>query len=66
MFTVQTVDNKDGKLPTTGEHDTLDVVPHNEYGGNYRHVAKGIEIGTLEKGPVILGVTEEEKSLFNN
>ena len=45
---------KDGKLPTTGEHDTFDVVPHKEYGANYLHVAKGIPVGSLEKGPVVL------------
>jgi hypothetical protein len=53
---------KDGKLPTTGEHDTWDVIPHNEYGGKYKQIAKGIEIGSLEKGPVILHKTETEKS----
>jgi hypothetical protein len=46
---------EDGKLPTTGEHDLLDVIPHNEYGGNYKHIAKGIKTGDLDKGPVILG-----------
>jgi len=51
---------KDGKLPTTGEHDTLDVIPHNEYGWNYLYIAKGIEIGSLEKGPVILGQLDEQ------
>ena len=45
----------DGKLPVTGEHNTLDVIPHNEYGGTYRHVTKRIELGSLDKGPVILG-----------
>ena len=50
---------KDGKLPTTGKHDTLDVIPHNEYGGNYLHIAKGIPIGSIEKGPVILGQLNE-------
>lgn len=28
VFVVQNIGNKDGKLPTTGEHDTLDVIPH--------------------------------------
>lgn len=45
---------KDGKLPTTGEHDTLDVIPHKEYGGNYLYIAKGMPTGSIEKGPVIL------------
>jgi len=43
-----------GKLPTTGEHDTMDVIPHNEYGHNYKHIAKGIPIGSLDKAPVVL------------
>lgn len=51
---------KDGKLPTTGEHDELDVIPHNEYGGGYRHIAKGIKVGSIEKGPVILAKLERE------
>jgi len=53
---------KDGKLPTTGEHDTWDVIPHKKYGGKYKQIAKGVEIGSLEKGPVILQKTETEKS----
>lgn len=43
-----------GNLPSSGEHDTMDIIPHNKYGGHYRHIAKGIEIGSLESGPVIL------------
>lgn len=48
---------KDGKLPAarTGEHYTLDMQPHDVYGGTYKHVAKGIKVGELEKGPVVLG-----------
>jgi len=49
-----------GKLPTTGEHDLLDVIPHNKYGGGYKHIAAGIEIGSIEKGPVVLGHLEDE------
>ena len=44
-----------GSLPTTGEHDLLDIVPHNEYGGAYKYIAKGMKIGDIEKGPVVLG-----------
>jgi hypothetical protein len=51
---------KDGKLPITGEHDTLDIVPHNEYGGKYRHIARGMMIGSISEGPVILGLLEEQ------
>jgi hypothetical protein len=50
---------EDGKLPTTGEHDTLDIIPHKEYGGIYRHIASGIEAGSLEKGPVILAKLDD-------
>lgn len=53
---------KDGKLPTTGEHDVLDVIPHNEYGGKYRHIAKGMAFGSISKGPVLLGTTEKKPS----
>ncbi len=49
----------DGKLPTTGEHDLLDVIPHNKYGGGYRHIAAGIEIGSIEKGPIVLAHLEK-------
>jgi len=35
----------DGKLPTTGEHATLDIDTHNSYGGKYKHIAKGLEVG---------------------
>jgi len=49
---------KDGKLPTTGMHNTMDVVPHNEYGASYRHIAKGMEIGSVTNGPVILAKLE--------
>lgn len=45
----------DGKLPTTGEHDTLDVIPHSAYGFNYKHVAAGIELASIKKGPIVLG-----------
>ncbi len=49
---------KDGKLLTTEEHNTLDVILHNKCGLIYRHVAKGtdgpIKVGSLEKGPVVL------------
>jgi len=45
---------KDGKLPTGGQHRMLDIIPHEEYGGTYKQVAKGIDVGQLEKGPVIL------------
>jgi hypothetical protein len=45
---------KDGKLPTTGEHAFLDIDTHNAYGGKYKHIAKGLEVGSLKKGPVIL------------
>lgn len=46
------------KLPTTGEHDELDIIPHKEYGGNYQHIAKDLPVGTLTKGPVVLGALE--------
>ena len=45
---------QDGKLPTTGEHEQLDIIPHEEYGWDYKHIAVGIEIG-IKTGPVILG-----------
>mmetsp|Transcript_28316 Transcript_28316/g.32554 ORF Transcript_28316/g.32554 Transcript_28316/m.32554 type:complete len:187 (-) Transcript_28316:125-685(-) len=51
---------KDAKYPAHGEHERLDVTPHNEYGGKYKHIARDIPIGSLEKGPVILGLLEEE------
>lgn len=44
----------DGKLPTTGEHDTLDVKPHEMYGGLYRHVAVGLELESIKEAPVVL------------
>ena len=50
----------DGKLPTTGEHDLLDVVPHNEYGGGYRHIAKGVKLEAMRKGPVILAQLDDK------
>lgn len=49
---------EDGKLPTTGEHELWDIIPHKEYGGNYKQIATGIEVGSLEKGPVILAKLE--------
>lgn len=49
----------DGKLPTTGEHNLLDVVTHNEYGHGYKHLAKGIKLEGLKKGPVILGQLDD-------
>jgi hypothetical protein len=51
---------EDGKLPTTGDHDALDIIPHKEYGGIYRQIATGIvEAGSLEKGPVILAKLDD-------
>ena len=52
---------KVGKLPTDGEHRKLDIIPHEKYGGNYRHIAKGIPIGSLKKGPVVLGKLQERR-----
>ncbi len=53
----------DGKLPTDGEHDLYDVQPHNLYGGFYKHVAMGtdgpIVVGSIDKGPVVLGKLEK-------
>eukprot|EP00957_Ditylum_brightwellii_P049506 3754667-Ditylum_brightwellii.AAC.1 len=43
-----------GGLPTTGDHKINDIDPHNQYGGIYAHIAKGIPVGSLEKGPVVL------------
>ena len=48
----------DGNLPTDGEHRQWDILPHEQYGWNYRHIAKGIEIGSIEKGPVVLGTLD--------
>jgi hypothetical protein len=50
---------EDGKLPTTGEHDTLDIIPYKEYGGICRHIATGIKVGSLEKGQVILAKLDD-------
>jgi len=50
---------KDGKLPTTGEHDALDMIPHTEYGGKYRHIGKAMAFGSISEGPVLLGTTEK-------
>ena len=44
---------KDGKLPTTGEHKDLDMIPHEVYGGNYKYLAVDLKIGS--KAPLILG-----------
>ncbi|KAL7538813.1 hypothetical protein ACHAXR_008801, partial [Thalassiosira sp. AJA248-18] len=52
----------DGKLPTDGEHKKWDIDPHNMYGGGYKQVAKGIDVGSVDKGPVILGTCEEKPS----
>ena len=49
----------DGKLPTTGEHDLWDVIPHNKYGGGYKYIAAGIETGSIEKGPIVLAHLEK-------
>mmetsp|Transcript_33322 Transcript_33322/g.56476 ORF Transcript_33322/g.56476 Transcript_33322/m.56476 type:complete len:184 (-) Transcript_33322:134-685(-) len=49
----------DGKLPTIGGHNLLDVIPHNKYGGGYKHIATGIETGSIEKGPIVLAHLEE-------
>jgi hypothetical protein len=46
----------EGNLPLDGEHRKFDVIPHEEYGGNYKHIAKGIPVGSLAKAPVILEV----------
>ena len=43
---------EEGKLPTTGEHRQLDVIPHEKYGGNYKQVAKGIPVGYYDDKPV--------------
>ena len=41
------------------------LIPHNEYGGDYLHIAKGIKIGSkMEKGPVIIGQLEEQKEIY--
>ena len=47
---------QNGQLGTDGEHKKFDIIPHEEYGGNYKHIAKGIPVGSLEKAPVILEV----------
>jgi len=43
-----------GNLPSTGEHDTFDIITHKAYGGTYKHIAAGIPVGSLAKGPVVL------------
>ena len=47
---------QNGELGTDGEHRKFDIIPHEEYGGNYKHIAKGIPVGSLKKAPVILQV----------
>jgi hypothetical protein len=47
---------QNGQLGTDGEHKKFDIIPHEEYGGNYKHIAKGIPVGSLKKAPVILEV----------
>lgn len=42
----------DGKLPNATEHKQMDVIPHEKYGGNYKHVAKGIPVGYYDNRPV--------------
>lgn len=43
-----------GSLPTTGEHWLLDIVPHEQYGAKYRHIAAGFPVGSLDgKEPVV-------------
>lgn len=53
-----------GKLPTDGEHKKWDIDPHNMYGGGYKQIAKGIDVGSVDKGPVILGTCEKKPSSF--
>ena len=53
---------KDGKLPTTGEHYDLDIVPHEVYGGDYKHIAVGIKIQSNNTDRVILGKLDSKSS----
>lgn len=47
-----------GALSNGGEHRLLDIIPHEEYGGNYKHYAKEMPIGSLENIPILLQVEE--------
>ena len=47
---------KTGILPGRGEHKTMNIVTHEQYGWNYKQYAKGIPTGSLDKAPVILEV----------
>jgi hypothetical protein len=47
---------QNGTLGTDGEHKKFDITPHEEYGGNYKHIAKGIPVGSLKKALVVLEV----------
>jgi hypothetical protein len=47
---------QNGALGIDGEHKKFDIIPHEEYGGNYKHIAKGIPVGSLKKAPVVLEV----------
>lgn len=45
---------KTGSLPNTGEHWLKDIVPHEQYGAKYRHIAAGFPVGSLDgKVPVV-------------
>lgn len=54
----------DGNLPTGGDHEKLDVIPHDEYGANYKHIAKGIPVGYYDNRPtpIILYLEEDSKN----
>jgi len=45
-----------GNLPNGGDHKKTDIIPHNEYGRDYKHIAKGIPVGSLDKAPVVMRV----------
>jgi len=59
-------------MPPTGTHDVLDIIPHKEYGGNYKHVGKFIKGGALiletptknYKGNIILKEKDTESLLY--
>lgn len=47
-----------GNLSASGEHKTKDIITHEEYGANYKHIAKGIPVGSFDDGkaPIVLEV----------
>ena len=55
---------KTGNLPNGGVHEKKDIIPHKEYGGNYKHLAKDIPVSNFEVTgaaiPVILDVSSKK------